>query len=143
MRLETRGKPLDLVTSARMTSEKDRRDRPDRRRSPRGGRRPGDPQGYSPLILVADDDANSGVRCVAILARLRFAVAPAHSVDEALKVMEALRPNLIVARLRDEAALRERMAANPAIGDIPLLTLTDENDAPQLMIEAIRKVLGR
>jgi hypothetical protein len=92
---------------------------------------------------VADDDANSGVRCVAILARLRFAVAPAHSVDEAIKVMEALRPNLIVARLRDEPALRERMAANPAIGDIPLLTLTEENDAPQLMIDAIRKALGR
>jgi PleD family two-component response regulator len=126
-----------------MSSESDRRDRPDRRRSPRGGRRPGDPHGYSPLILVADDDANSGVRCVAILARLRFAVAPAHSVEEAVKVMEALKPNLIVARLRDEPALRERMAANPAIGDIPLLTLTDENDAPQLMIEAIRKALRR
>jgi len=126
-----------------MSSEPDRRDRPDRRRSPRGGRRPGDPHGYSPLILVADDDANSGVRCIAILARLRFAVAPAHSVDEAIKVMEALRPNLIVARLRDEPALRERMAANPAIGDIPLLALTEENDAPQLMIDAIRKALSR
>jgi PleD family two-component response regulator len=126
-----------------MSPESDRRDRADRRRSARGGRRPGDPHGYSPLILVADDDANSGVRCVAILARLRFAVAPAHSVEEAVKVMEALRPNLIVARLRDEPALRERMAANPAIGEIPLITLTEENDAPQLMIEAIRKALSR
>ena len=34
------------------------------------------------------------------------------------------------------------MAANPAIGDIPLITLTAENDAPQLMIEAIRKALA-
>lgn len=97
--------------------------------------------GYSPLILVADDDANSGARCVAILSRLRFAVAPAHSVEEAVKVMEALRPNLIVARLKDEPALRAQMSANPAIGDIPLLTLTEENDAPQLLIEAIRKAL--
>jgi PleD family two-component response regulator len=126
-----------------MSPESERRDGPDRRQSPRGGRRPGDPHGYAPLILVADDDASSGVRCVAILARLRFAVAPAHSVEEAIKVMEALKPNLVVARLRDEPALRERMAANPAIGDIPLLTLTEENDAPQLMIEAIRKVLSR
>jgi CheY-like chemotaxis protein len=126
-----------------MSSEADRRDVPDRRRSPRGGRRPGDPQGYSPLILVADDDAEAGARCVAILARLRFAVAPCHSVEEAIKVMEALRPNLIVARLRDEPALRAQMAANPAIGDIPLITLTPENDAPQLMIEAIRAALGR
>jgi hypothetical protein len=35
------------------------------------------------------------------------------------------------------------MAANPAIGDIPLLALTEENDAPQLMIDAIRKALSR
>jgi CheY-like chemotaxis protein len=97
--------------------------------------------GYSPLVLVADDDANSGARCVAILARLRFAVAPAHSVEEAVKVMEALRPDLIVARLRDEPALRARMAENPAIGDIQFITLTEENDAPQLLIEAIREAL--
>ena len=97
--------------------------------------------GYSPLILVADDDANNGARCVAILARLRFAVAPAYSVEEAIKVMEALKPNLIVARLKDEPALREQMASNPAIVDIPLLSLTEENEAPQLMIEAIRKAL--
>jgi CheY-like chemotaxis protein len=97
--------------------------------------------GYSPLILVADDDANNGARCVAILARLRFAVAPAYSVEEAVKVMEALKPNLIVARLKDEPALREQMASNPAIVDIPLLSLTDENEAPGLMIEAIRKAL--
>ena len=97
--------------------------------------------GYSPLILVADDDADSGARCVAILARLRFAVAPAHSVEEAIKVMEALRPNLIVARLKDEPVLRQQMATNPAIGEIPLITLTAENDAPQMLIEAIRDAL--
>jgi CheY-like chemotaxis protein len=97
--------------------------------------------GYSPLILVADDDANSGARCVAILARLRFAVAPAHSVEEAVKVMEALKPDLIVARLKDEPALRQQMTSNPAIGNIPLVTMTAENDAPQLLIEAIREAL--
>jgi PleD family two-component response regulator len=126
-----------------MSPDSERRDTPDRRRTPRGGRRPQDPQGYSPLVLVADDDANSGARCVAILARLRFAVAPAHSVEEAIKVMEALRPNLIVARLRDEPALREQMATNPEIGEIPMITLTSENDAPLLLIEEIRRALNR
>jgi CheY-like chemotaxis protein len=127
----------------RMTSdpEKERRAGPDRRHTPRGGRRPEDPQGYSPLVLVADDDANNGARCVAILSRLRFAVAPAHSVEEAIRVMQALRPNLIVARLSDEPALRAEMARDPSIGDIPLIALTPENDAPQLMIEEIRRVL--
>jgi PleD family two-component response regulator len=126
-----------------MSPDSERRDIPDRRRTPRGGRRPQDPQGYSPLVLVADDDANSGARCVAILARLRFAVAPAHSVEEAIKVMEALRPNLIVARLRDEPALREQMATNPEIGEIPMITLTSENDAPLLLVEEIRRALNR
>src|SRR5947209_17947181 len=75
-----------VVRFARMSDSfsLDRRQGPDRRNTPRGGRRPEDPTGYSPLILVADDDANSGARCVAILARLRFAVAPAHSGGEAV-----------------------------------------------------------
>lgn len=126
-----------------MTSdpEKERRAQTDRRQTPRGGRRPGDPQGYSPLILVADDDADNGARCVAILSRLRFAVAPAHSVDEAVKVAQSLHPNLIVARLSDETALREQLASDPSIRDIPFLALNDDNDAPQLMIEEIRRAL--
>jgi PleD family two-component response regulator len=121
----------------------ERRTSRDRRTGPRGGRRPSDPRGYSPLILVADDDADSGARCVAILARLRFAVAPAHSVDEALRVMQALRPTLIVTRLRDAPALRKLMSDDPAIGEIPMITLTPENDAPLLLVEEIRRTLGR
>lgn len=124
-----------------MSLDRERRDAPDRRRTPRGGRRPSDPIGYSPLILVADDDASNGARCVAILAKLRFAVAPAYSVEEAVKVMEALRPNLIVARLSDEPALRAQMASNPAIGEIPLITMTAENDDPLILIEEIRRAL--
>ena len=95
------------------------------------------------MILVADDDANAGAHCVAILARLRFAVAPAHSVEEAIKVMTSLHPTLIVSRLKDATGLREQMASNPALGDIPVVTLTPENDAPQLMIEEIRRALRR
>jgi CheY-like chemotaxis protein len=90
---------------------------------------------------VADDDASNGARCVAILAKLRFAVAPAYSVEEAVKVMEALRPNLIVARLADEPALRAQMASNPEIGEIPLVTMTAENDDPIVLIEEIRRAL--
>ena len=97
--------------------------------------------GYSPLILVADDDASNGARCVAILAKLRFAVAPAYSVEEAIKLMEALRPTLIVARLADEPILREQMKTNPAIGEIPLITMTAKNDDPAVLIEEIRAAL--
>jgi CheY-like chemotaxis protein len=95
-----------------------RRSGEDRRSSPRGGRRPGDPGGYSPLILVADDDASNGARCVAILSKLRFAVAPAHSIEEALKVLRSLHPNLIVARLSDEPELRKQMTEDREIDDV-------------------------
>jgi CheY-like chemotaxis protein len=121
----------------------ERRTGGDRRSSPRGGRRPEDPRGYSPLVLVADDDASNGARCVAILSRLRFAVAPAHSVEEALKVMRGLHPNLIVARLIDEPELRRQMADDPAIGNIPIVTMTAANDNPDVLIEEIRAALRR
>jgi len=126
-----------------MSPDRERRGVPDRRHTPRGGRRPGDPMGYSPLILVADDDASNGARCVAILAKLRFAVAPAYSVEEAVKVMQALRPTLIVARLADEPELRAKMATDPEIGEIPLITMTAENDDPAVLIEEIRRALRR
>ena len=124
-----------------MTPDRERRGGPDRRSNPRGGRRPGDAMGYAPLILVADPDAGNGARCVAILAKLHFAVAPAHSVDEALKVMETLHPTLIVARLSDEPALRERMSANPDIAKIPIITMSAENDDPAVLIEEISAIL--
>src|SRR5437868_2218076 len=108
----------------------ERRAGADRRSSPRGGRRPGDPRGYSPLILVADEDAANGARCVAILSKLRFAVAPAHSLEEAVKVMRSLHPNLIVARLSDEPELRKEMAQDPELGEIPIVTMTAANDDP-------------
>ena len=99
--------------------------------------------GYSPLILVADDDASNGARCVAILAKLRFAVAPAYSVDEAVKIMRTLNPTLIVARLADEPELRKQMEATPEIGDIPMVTMTAENDDPAVLIEEIRAALRK
>jgi CheY-like chemotaxis protein len=120
-----------------------RRSGADRRSTPRGGRRPGDPRGYSPLILVADDDASNGARCVAILSKLRFAVAPAYSIEEAIKVMRSLQPNLIVARLTDEPELRKQMAEDRELGNIPIVTLTAANDNPDVLIEEIRAALRR
>jgi CheY-like chemotaxis protein len=127
-----------------MTDEhQNRRSGMDRRSSPRGGRRPVDPHGYSPLILVADEDASNGARCVAILSRLRFAVAPAHTIEEAIKVVRSLHPNLIVARLSDEPELRRQMADDPELSAIPIVTMTAANDDPDVLIEEIRAALRR
>jgi PleD family two-component response regulator len=113
----------------------------ERRRQARGGRRPEDQDGFAPLVLVADDDAGSGARCEAILAALHFAVAPAHSADEALRVMHALRPNIIVSHLRDEQAFRERLGADNATAGVPIISVTREIEAPEALVEEIRRVL--
>ncbi|HWK09822.1 MAG TPA: hypothetical protein VNR64_07220 [Vicinamibacterales bacterium] len=119
----------------------ERRQNPDRRRLPRGGRRPGDHQGYAPLVLVADDDQDSSSRCEAILAKLRFAVAPARTTDEAVRVMQVLRPNLVVAHLKDETTLRRKMETEPAMAGVPVLSLNDDTKDPEMLVEAIRRVL--
>lgn len=124
-----------------MAPDSERRHHRDRRRFARGGRRDYDRDGYSPLILVADEDADSGARCEAILAALKFAVAPARSAAEALTVMRALRPNLVVARVAEPKRLEREMQANELTANVPLLIVTDDIASPQDLIEAIRNTL--
>jgi hypothetical protein len=90
---------------------------------------------------VADDDADSAERCEAILAALRFAVAPARSIEEALTVMRALRPNLVVARVRDVERLQQEMARNDVTAEVPLVIVTDALREPMALVEEIRRVL--
>jgi CheY-like chemotaxis protein len=113
----------------------------DRRKMARGGRRPEDVDGFAPLILVADDDVDNSARCEAILAKLKFAVAPAHSADEALRVMLAIKPNLVVSHLKDESRLRAGMAAEKMAADVPVITVTPDIEDPSILVEAIRRVL--
>src|SRR5215204_876067 len=96
-----------VVSFPRVPGLPDKRQGMDRRSRARGGRRSGDKAGFAPLVLLVDEDAEKSARCEAILAKLRFAVAPAHTVDEAIRVMEALRPNLVVARVQDEPRLKK------------------------------------
>jgi PleD family two-component response regulator len=124
-----------------MTPIPDRRFASERRRQARGGRRPDDQDGFAPLVLVADDDVGSGARCEAILAALRFAVAPAHSAEEALRVMHALRPNLVVSHLRDDATFRERLGADYETAGVPIISVTREIEEPEALVEEIRRVL--
>jgi hypothetical protein len=113
------------------------RQRPDRRKEPRGGRRPTDAPGFAPLILVADEDAASGDMCEALLATLRFAVARVDSVDKAVQVISTLLPDVIVARGRDVSPLQR--AAWPS--GVPFVTVTDDMSEPGALIEAIRTAI--
>jgi PleD family two-component response regulator len=125
-----------VVAFPRIQNNPEKRQGPDRRRKPRGGRRTSDQNGFAPLVLLVDEDVDNGARCEAILAKLRFAVAPAQTVEEALRVMEALKPNLIVARVSDAEPLR--LCAPPGV---PILVLTDDLDEPEAMVDGIRQTL--
>jgi hypothetical protein len=113
------------------------RQAPDRRREPRGGRRPGDRSGFAPLVLVADEEAASGDMCEALLATLRFAVARVDSVDKAVAVISTLLPDVIVARGRDVSPLQR--AAWPS--GVPFVTVTDGLSDPDALIDAIRRAI--
>jgi hypothetical protein len=89
-----------------MPDNPEHRHGPDRRRQPRGGRRAEDRDGFAPLILVVGQDRSVEEQSEAILARLKFAVSRTPSVDDALRVMPDLRPDLVIAREPDDARIR-------------------------------------
>ena len=126
----------NVIAFRRMNESPDHRRGPDRRSTKRGGRRDGDRMGYAPLVLIVDDNEDSNARCEAILARLHFAVAPTRSIDEASRVMDALRPDIIVARVADAATLRQATAA-----DLPIVLLADDLLDPEVLIDEIRREL--
>lgn len=130
-----------------MPSESERRGGPDRRSEPRGGRRPTDQSGFTPLVLVVNEDSRVREVCEVILAKLRFAVTPATSVEEAIKVVAALRPEVIVARPRDIEALRAHTSRTEQGAAIPIVA-TDDGDTDAAarfdmsgLIDAIRRAL--
>jgi FixJ family two-component response regulator len=112
----------------------DKRGRGDRRHYSRGGRRPTDRPGSTPLVVVADEEPGSRTTCETILAKLNFAVAPVDSVAKALQVMTALRPEVVVAKVRDPELLQQQSMA-------PVVIVTEAMGDPDILVEAIRKAL--
>jgi hypothetical protein len=128
----------DVIAFRRTNEPYEHRRGPDRRSTRRGGRREGDKPGFAPLVLLVDNNEDSNARCEAILARLHFAVAPTRSIEEAGRVMTALRPDIIVARVADAAALRQSTGV-----ELPVVLLSDDLLDPELLVEEIRKELRR
>jgi hypothetical protein len=115
----------------------EQRERADRRKQSRGGRRPYDRPGFAPLVLVADEESQSLEMCEAILAKLHFAVAPVNSVEKAVAVIETLRPDVIVAHVKDIMPLKR--AAWPS--GVPFVSVTEEMRDPNVLIEAVRDAI--
>ena len=116
-----------------MPSTTERRQGPDRRKAPRGGRRPEDQQGFAPLVLVVGDGRQPEREAEAILARLNFAVAPAVDLAEARRVIESLKPDIIVARAEDAERLRGDKNVT-----VPIVESGDERREADALVQRIR-----
>lgn len=114
---------------------------PERRRHERGGRRTTDGPGYAPLVFVVDGEVRRRDICEAILAKLRFAVAPFESVEKALVAMEALRPEVVVVGQREAATMRDRVREGRDGDPIPIVTIANQLESPEVVVEALRTAL--
>ena len=109
---------------------------PDRRRHPRGGRRPEDKAGFAPLIMVLDADHQRRDLTEAILAKLQFAVAPVDSVQKAVSIAHALRPSVIVCGPADERQMRAGLRI-----DIPVVPVAAEVAVTDALVEIVRAAI--
>ena len=110
---------------------------PDRRRLPRGGRRTEDVPGFAPLVMVVGIGETAVAQSEAVLARLKFAVTTSGTVDEALRVMAGIRPDVVVAE--PEAASRIRLEAPE---HVPVVEMNGEmRRNPDALVEGIREAI--
>lgn len=119
-----------------MDDTPDHRRGPDRRRQARGGRRPEDRDGSAPLVLLVGSERGLVDKAEAILAKLKFAVSTSGSVDEALRVLPDLRPDIVVVAQRDEARIRSEAQFVPIV-----LMRSGAEDDSESLIEDIRTTL--
>ena len=116
----------------------DKRTGGDRRRQSRGGRRPGDALGYTPLVMVVDSEARRRDISEAILAKLMFAVAPVESAEKAISIMRALQPELIVAGDSEAKKLREQL--EPDVG-VRIVVVGEEARLTDALVDEVRRSL--
>jgi|SRR5262245_19352143 len=110
---------------------------PDRRRVSRGGRRANDVPGFAPLVMVVGKGETAVAQSEAVLARLKFAVTTSGTVDEALRVMSGIRPDVVVAE--PDAASRIRLEAPE---HVPVVEMNgDMRGNPDALVEGIRQAI--
>jgi DNA-binding NtrC family response regulator len=123
-----------------MAETAEKRGGPDRRSRPRGGRRTSDTEGLTPLIMVVDHDPERRDLSHAILARLKFAVAPVDSIAQAAAAVPALEPELIVANEADASRL---VAALGGSVPVRVVAVNDDVRGTDAMVETVRRAIRR
>lgn len=121
----------DMITG--MVSPSERRSTPDRRKAPRGGRRPQDRDGFTPLVLVVGNGRDPQRESETILRECRFAVAPAADVPEALRVVDAVHPDLIVATAEDAPRLKA--------SGVPVVEYAAEDPSGSELVARLRQAI--
>lgn len=110
---------------------------PERRRLPRGGRRTEDRDGFAPLVLLIGEEPDVVDRSEAILAKLRFGVTTSGTVDDALRVLADLHPDIVISGSRDAARIRAEAPQH-----LPVVVMDQGmQDSPEALIEEIRRML--
>jgi hypothetical protein len=123
-----------------MVETAEKRGDPDRHRRPSDGRRTSDTEGLTPLIMVVDHDPERRDLSHAILARLKFAVAPVDSIAQAAAAVPWLEPELIVA---SEADAPRVIAALGGSIPVRVVAVDDDERATDAMVESIRRAIRR
>ncbi|HJR60882.1 MAG TPA: response regulator [Vicinamibacterales bacterium] len=121
-----------------MSSPSERRTNPDRRKAVRGGRRPQDRPGSTPLVLVVGAGGNPRRESETILRELKFAVAPAANLSEALRVVEGLHPDLIVAQPEEASRLRATGSVT-----VPIVEYDSQDPSEGRLVERLREALRK
>jgi hypothetical protein len=124
-----------------MTDLGDKRRGPDRRRFSRGGRRETDIRGYTPLIFVVDARPSGRDACEAILAKLRFAVAPFDSLEKAKRAMEGLKPDLVLVTKDGLDEMRRALPGGRNENPIPIVPLPEGDLSVSTLIDEVRRAL--
>jgi CheY-like chemotaxis protein len=120
-----------------MTHAAEQRRGTDRRRQPRGGRRPTDIEGFAPLVMVVGEDAVAVNLAEAVLAKLRFAVTTSSTVEDATRVLPGLKPDIVVAASSDAGRIRMEAPEH-----LSVVEMTDQmRQDPHVLIDSIRQSL--
>jgi hypothetical protein len=110
---------------------------PDRRTTSRGGRRTDDREGFAPLVLLVGEKPGVVEQSEAVLAKLHFAVTTSSNVEEALRVVAELRPDLVVSNAPDAARIRTEVPEH-----LPVVVVDEGMKASaEVLIEEIRRVI--